>query len=124
MKDEFIVPDKVVKTASNCQNVECLSNTEIVIQRRSKLSTSLVTNTCLSNSNKSGFNKKTVNASPIKHICNKSKAGGTYCIARWCGNNAKKSPGISLFRIPKDPDRSVPVLSLFTLSTKHGHRQH
>lgn len=100
--DELTVPD--------CQNVEC-SSAEIYIHKRSKLSTSLVTNACLNNSNKRNFVKKTVNASsPTRRICSESKTGGTYCIARWCGNNAKKTPGISLFRIPKDPDRSVPVL--------------
>jgi hypothetical protein len=110
-KDELIAPDKVLKTASGCQNVDCSSSEEIYIHKRSKLSTSLVPNICLNNSSKRNFIKKTVNASsPTRRICSESKTGGTYCIARWCGNNAKKTPGISLFRIPKDPDRSVPVL--------------
>lgn len=107
--DELIVPDKVLKTAPDCQDVEC-SSAELYIHKRSKLSTSLVTDTCLNNSNKRHFIKKTVNASSAtRRICSESKTGGTYCIARWC-NNAKKTPGVSLFRIPKDPDRSVPVL--------------
>jgi hypothetical protein len=125
IKDELIVPDKTVETASDCQNVECLSNAEIFIPKRSKFSASLVKNACLSNSNKSNFINKAVNASsPMNRICNESKAGGTYCIARWCGNNAKKSPGISFFRIPKDPDRSVTILYFSVLSTMHAYKHH
>ncbi|XP_021931567.1 uncharacterized protein LOC110835554 isoform X2 [Zootermopsis nevadensis] len=109
IKDELIVPDKTVTTTSDCQNVECFSNAEIFIRKRSKSSALSVAKTCLNNSNKSSFIKKSSNASsPVDHICNESKGSGrTYCIARWCGNNAKKSPGISLFRIPKDPNRAL-----------------
>jgi hypothetical protein len=106
IEDEIIIPDKTVETASDCQNVECLSNAEIFIPKRPTLSTSLVTNTCLNNRNKRNFTKKPVNASsPINRTCSESEARGRYCIARWCGNNAKKFPGISLFRIPKDQGR-------------------
>jgi hypothetical protein len=106
IRDELIVPDKVMKTASDCQNVECSSNAEIYIHKRSKQSASLVTNTCLNNGNKRHFIKKTVNASSsTRGICSGSRSRGAYCIARWCGNNVKISPDITLFRIPKDPDR-------------------
>lgn len=126
IKDELIVPDKTVTTTSDCQNVECFSNAEIFIRKRSKSSALSVAKTCLNNSNKSSFIKKSSNASsPVDHICNESKGSGrTYCIARWCGNNAKKSPGISLFRIPKDPNRSVTVLYFSILSTKHAYGHH
>jgi hypothetical protein len=116
VRDELIVPDKVMKTVSDCQNVEFSSNAEIYVHKRSKQSASLVTNTRLNNSYKRNFIKKTVNvSSSTRHICSGSRTGGTYCIARWCGNNAKKSPGISLFRIPKDPNRSVPFLQYSAL---------
>lgn len=118
IRDDLIVPDKVLKTVSDCQNIECSSDAEIYIRGQSKWSASLVTNTCLNTSNRRHFITKTVNASPsTRHICSGSRTGGTYCIARWCGNNAKKSPGISLFRIPKDPDRLVSVLQYSTLGT-------
>jgi hypothetical protein len=125
IKDELIVPDRTVEAAFDYKNVECLSNAEIFIPQRSKLSASLVTNVYLNNSNRSSSIKKAVNASsPMNHICSESKAGGTYCIARWCGNSAKKSPGISFFRIPKDTDRSVTILYFTILSTLHAYRHH
>jgi hypothetical protein len=101
VKNELVIPDKMMRIAPDGRNVECSLNAEISMPTRS-----LVTSTCINSSKKSSFSKKTVSRpSQMKHICSESKAGGTYCIARWCGNNAKKSPGISLFRIPKDPDR-------------------
>ena len=101
IKGGLVLPDKVIRTACDGRKVECLLSAEISIPTRS-----LITSTCINSSNKRNLSKKTVSTpSPVKRNCSKSKAGGTYCIARWCDNNAKKTPGISLFRIPKDPDR-------------------
>lgn len=99
IKGGMVQPDKVIRTASDGRKVECLLSAEIPVPTRS-----LVTSTYKNSSNKRNLNMKTVNT-PSKRICSNSTAGGTYCIARWCGNNAKKTPGVSLFRIPKDPDR-------------------
>jgi hypothetical protein len=101
IKDGLVLPDKVIRTASDGQKVEHSLSAQISIPTRS-----LVSSICINNSNKRTLSMKTVSTpSPVKRICSKSKAGGTYCVARWCGNNAKKTPGISLFRIPKDPHR-------------------
>jgi hypothetical protein len=99
IKGGLVLPDKVIRPASNGRKVERLLSAEIPIPTRS-----LVTSTYINSSNKRNLTKKTV-STPSKRICGNSTTGGTYCIARWCGNNAKKTPGISLFRIPKDPDR-------------------
>ena len=101
IKGGLVLPDKVIRTASDGRNGERLLSTEIPIPKRS-----LVTSTYINSSNKRNISMKTV-STPSKRICSNSTAGGTYCIARWCGNSAKKTPGISLFRIPKDPDRWV-----------------
>jgi len=129
IKGGLVLPDKVIRTGSDGRKVERLLRAEIPIPTRS-----LVTSTYINSSNKRNLSKKTV-STPSKRICSNSTAGGTYCIARWCGNNAKKTPGISLFRIPKDPDRALlwltnaeredlKILSMEVLHTKYLCMEH
>ncbi|XP_069672852.1 uncharacterized protein [Periplaneta americana] len=135
-KHELDVPDTFVETLSEFQNVTHLSKTKIFSQIKCKQTTSFIAKSNLKNDTKESLlNETTTALSPSKRFCNEPKTGGTYCIARWCGNNAKKNPGISLFRIPKDLDRALlwltnaeredlKILSMQVLHTKYLCMEH